>query len=127
MEPNAPTPRSTTNVAKSAAFILLIAGFVAVVGLVSWKANEKDRVRAKTEAAARGMPTSRVVQISVEGMTCSGCANSVEAEITKVPGVASCDVDLEKKIATVRLINEVESSQLVAAVQTAGYVGTLEP
>jgi copper chaperone CopZ len=111
------------------AFILLIAGFVGVVGLVSWKANERERAHAAQEAAAtKAIKSGQIVHISVEGMTCAGCASSVASEIEKVPGVASCTVDLAKKVAEVRLTNaDVQPTALVSAVQTAGYTGTITP
>jgi copper chaperone CopZ len=135
VEPTAPTPSAapdpstpTANVGRSLAFILLIAGFVAVVGLVSWRANERERALAQQElAASQNAKASHVVHIAVEGMTCAGCAQNVASEIEKVPGVASCTVSLEKKVAEVRLANgDVAPSALVAAVQTAGYTATLE-
>jgi copper chaperone CopZ len=52
----------------------------------------------------------------------------VASEIEKVPGVASCTVDLAKKVAEVRLTNaDVQPTALVSAVQTAGYTGTITP
>ena len=44
------------------------------------------------------METAR---ISVEGMTCAGCVNSVTRVLTALPGVAQADVSLTKARAKV--------------------------
>lgn len=133
MDPNAldptPTPEPTPSPARNVAWIFLLAGFVAVVGLVSWRANERARAtEAATAAATQSIKSAHVVHIAVEGMTCAGCADNVATELEKVPGVASCTVSLDKKLAEVRLTNgDVAPATLVAAVQDAGYTARIEP
>jgi copper chaperone CopZ len=39
--------------------------------------------------------------ISVEGMTCGGCANSVRAELSHLPGVHDVDIDLSRGTVTI--------------------------
>ena len=39
--------------------------------------------------------------ITVAGMTCSGCASAVRAELSQVPGVRSVDVDVTKGTVTI--------------------------
>ena len=41
------------------------------------------------------------VRISVEGMTCAGCVNSVTRVLSALPGVAQVDVSLTKARAKV--------------------------
>lgn len=60
------------------------------------------------------MPT-----ISVEGMSCGGCEEAVEAALKKVNGVTSATADREAETATVDGTTDVET--LVAAVEEAGY------
>jgi copper chaperone len=63
----------------------------------------------------------------VEGMTCNGCAQSVEKAINSVAPTATVKVDLEKQQVTVK---NCHSDALVAqAVEEAGfaYGGPLPP
>ena len=64
-------------------------------------------------------PTLKSVNLAVTGMTCAGCARTVERVMSKVPGVTSAAVDFELGIAIVN--GTVETSSLIAAVEAAGY------
>jgi copper chaperone len=54
------------------------------------------------------------------GMTCGHCTVAVADEVTRVPGVASVDVDLESKRVQVRG-EAVDPAAVVAAIDEAGY------
>ncbi|MDH4173111.1 MAG: cation transporter [Betaproteobacteria bacterium] len=41
------------------------------------------------------------IKISIEGMTCAGCVNSVTRVLTALPGVSAADVSLTKARAKV--------------------------
>jgi copper chaperone len=56
----------------------------------------------------------------VEGMTCDHCRTAVGAEVTKVPGVASVDVDLGRGLVRVRGA-AVDPAAVIAAIDEAGY------
>jgi copper ion binding protein len=60
--------------------------------------------------------------ISVAGMTCGGCVNSVTRAIKALPGIASVEVSLEQKSANV-LFDESQTTleAIRAAVIDAGY------
>jgi copper chaperone CopZ len=106
-----------------ALFIVLV---VAVAGVVfaRWQARSDA---GKNVEFASGGEQAEVVKISVEGMSCSGCAGTVAAEIKKVPGVADCDVDMKRKMAVVTLARaDVDRDALVAAVEQAGYEAEIE-
>lgn len=62
------------------------------------------------------------IQLNIQGMTCGGCVNSVKSVLEKIPGVASVEVSLEQKRATV-IYNPAQAKpeQLKAAVEDAGY------
>jgi len=67
-------------------------------------------------------PRAMRVELAVEGMTCDSCVKAIEHELGKLPGVASCKVDLEAGKATVEYREgEVEPAQLAAAVDKLGY------
>ena len=57
---------------------------------------------------------------AVEGMSCDHCVASVTAEVSKVPGVASVDVDLAAKRVKVQG-GTLDNDAIVAAIDEAGY------
>ncbi|MGQ4554370.1 CopZ family metallochaperone [Halobellus sp. GM3] len=57
--------------------------------------------------------------ISVSGMSCDHCEQTVEDALLSVPGVESVTVDRESGSATVA--GDADVSSLVAAVDDAGY------
>ena len=62
------------------------------------------------------------VTLPIDGMTCASCVRRVERALTKVPGVASANVNLATEKATVAFDPvEVSVEQLAAAVEKAGY------
>ena len=68
-------------------------------------------------------PSAARSELSVAGMTCSGCARTVANALQAVPGVASAAVSLETKSASVRWNPQANASAdaLVQAVAAAGY------
>ncbi len=58
---------------------------------------------------------------TVTGMTCDHCVRAVEAEVGKVPGVASVSVNLESGRVTVFSETRVDPAAVRAAVEEAGY------
>jgi copper chaperone CopZ len=57
----------------------------------------------------------------VEGMTCGHCANSVNQEISALPGVCGVTVDLPTGQVTVHSDREMGREEISAAVDEAGY------
>lgn len=62
---------------------------------------------------------NKAVELSVSGMTCGGCAKTVQRVLTRVPGVASAEVDLARGSAVVT--GKASPGVLVAALNSAGY------
>ncbi|QLD89212.1 heavy-metal-associated domain-containing protein [Natronomonas salina] len=60
--------------------------------------------------------------ISVEGMTCEHCEQSVEEALQGVSGVTDVDVDREAERATVD--GDADTDALVDAVEDAGYTAS---
>ncbi|OGV77732.1 MAG: copper-translocating P-type ATPase [Methylotenera sp. RIFCSPLOWO2_02_FULL_45_14] len=61
-------------------------------------------------------------QLAIEGMTCASCANRVEKALSKVPGVATAEINLALETAQVSgSANEVTIAKLIAAVIAAGF------
>lgn len=59
--------------------------------------------------------------LTVEGMMCAHCQAHVKKALEGVPGVAAATVDLDAKLATVELAQDVADEALAAAVKEAGY------
>lgn len=59
------------------------------------------------------------ITLTVTGMTCEHCEESVTEALEGVPGVESATADREAEMATVE--GEADLDALVAAVESAGY------
>jgi copper chaperone len=58
----------------------------------------------------------------VSGMVCEGCAKGITSELLRTPGVASAQVSLADKRATVAYdTNRTGRAQLVEVIKKAGY------
>ncbi len=66
------------------------------------------------------------VKLKIDGMTCGGCANAVRRVLSAAPSVTGVTVNLEAGYATVETSAEVDPTQLVAAVEDAGYDARVE-
>lgn len=67
------------------------------------------------------------VTLAVDGMSCGGCAVTVEQALLKVPGVVSAVVSYEESRAVVTLdsVAPASTDNLIAAVGWAGYTASL--
>ncbi|SOD42664.1 heavy-metal-associated domain-containing protein [Nitrosovibrio sp. Nv4] len=60
--------------------------------------------------------------ITVKGMTCMGCVNSVKNVLEKIPGVSSADVSLEQGLVTVQYdVAMAGVAQFKEAIEDAGF------
>src|SRR5688500_5685304 len=62
--------------------------------------------------------------LRIDGMTCASCVARVEKALKKVPGVRAASVNLATEQAVVQASSDVAVSDLKAAVEQAGYLGT---
>ncbi|KAI0353515.1 heavy metal translocatin [Trametes cingulata] len=65
------------------------------------------------------------VELSVDGMTCASCSNTVTALLSDIPGVSDVVVNLLGKSATAVIKNRDLAPQLVEAINDAGYEAEL--
>nr|CAG4716853.1 unnamed protein product [Naegleria fowleri] len=66
------------------------------------------------------MPTS--VKLSVDGMSCEGCAGSVKNILSKCPGVVTVDeVSVKNKIATIQVDSSFSVDITVQSLNKAGF------
>ena len=69
-------------------------------------------------------PGSRVIELDIEGMTCSSCVGRVERKLGKLGGVqASVNFPLES--ASVTVPGDITDEQITATVAAAGYKATI--
>src|SRR5690554_2815389 len=68
----------------------------------------------------RTAPVLATVDLEVEGMTCASCVARVEHRLGKIPGVTAT-VNLPLESAHVELTSDVPTSELIEAVEAAGY------
>ena len=68
------------------------------------------------------MSTDVKQEFAVNGMHCGGCVKSVTGAISRLPGVHSVDVSLDRKGATVEYDSAaVAPAAIVAAIEAAGF------
>ncbi len=72
---------------------------------------------------AQGADTKQI-DLSVSGMTCSSCVNSLETSLNKIPGVRA-SINLAMESAHIIAPVDMKESQLIAAVKSAGYEAKL--
>jgi copper chaperone len=61
------------------------------------------------------------VILNVEGMSCSHCVAAVTKAVSALEGVASVDVSLENKTATVEFEAPATTEAMKAAIEDQGY------
>ena len=66
-------------------------------------------------------PSTQIVSLRVSGMGCAACVEAVQAALASVPGVVRAVVELEGGAAEVEAGGAVEATDLMAAVERAGY------
>ncbi|AMW35273.1 heavy-metal-associated domain-containing protein [Haematospirillum jordaniae] len=59
--------------------------------------------------------------IKISGMTCSGCARTVEKAVMGIPGVTSARVDLSRQEVTLEAQETLQLSTVQKAVEQAGF------
>lgn len=60
--------------------------------------------------------------LTIQGMTCGGCVNSVQRALAGLPGVRQTEVSLEAGQATIEYdAARVSPEQLKTAIEEAGY------
>lgn len=83
-------------------------------------APDMPAVIAAIRKAGYDVPSSSI-DLSIEGMSCASCVSTVEKALNSVSGVTSASVNLATERAHVELSGNVAVSDLVKAVEEAGY------
>ncbi|MFR0822010.1 MAG: heavy-metal-associated domain-containing protein [Clostridia bacterium] len=59
--------------------------------------------------------------ITILGMQCNHCKMSVEEALSQLEGVTKVEVDLDKKIATIEINQEVDNNKIIEAIEDIGF------
>lgn len=82
---------------------------------------------APTAAEQPETRRSSSIWLSIEGMTCASCVQSVEQAVLTTPGVEACEVSLAEASAHVTLDPALASTtDLLRSVESAGYGATVD-
>jgi copper chaperone CopZ len=102
--------------------IVLFALFPHWIGLLLGGGGSNSTVVLKAEDHQR-------IVLEIQGMTCEGCAPTVEKALQQVPGVAGATVSYEKKQAVVFVPKgqEVPRDAMLKAIRQSGYEARLKP
>ena len=78
---------------------------------------------ASVHGAARGVAET---ELHVTGMDCKACTKTLAKRLSRVPGVATIDVDYDHELAVVTHDGKRDlGTELIAAVEDAGYEATV--
>ena len=100
---------------KNLFFIALIAAFIAGC---SGKSTSTDNAQTTTTAVA-----NKTVTLAIEGMTCTGCENTIQEAVTKIDGVNSIKASHLDSTAVVSFDESKTSIAAIGdAINEAGYV-----
>ncbi|MDE0263322.1 MAG: heavy metal translocating P-type ATPase [Bryobacterales bacterium] len=109
---------------------------VKAVGYLPGPAGELQSIAASPAAEATAVAAapqqaeiheSTSIWLSIEGMTCASCVQSVEQAVLKTPGVETCEVSLAEASAHVTLDPaRAITADLLRSVESAGYGATVD-
>jgi mercuric ion binding protein len=101
---------------KNLFFILLIAAFFS--GCAGKSTGTDNAAQATTTAVA-----NKTVTLAIEGMTCTGCENTIQESVTKIAGISTIKASHLDSTAVVSFDSTQTSIAAIGdAITEAGYV-----
>ncbi len=119
-------PKRSQKIALTIAAVVAIplAAFPYYSGAFWGEAGSNYRSQGMALAAKPATADGTAVLVDVEGMTCAGCAATLEAALKKEPGVREVDVSLENKTARMHYDREqVSLGHLLSVMRESGFEG----
>lgn len=99
-----------------------------ILGVMEGNARaERSASSDTTITPKRGKPAMKPTTMTIKGMHCDGCARTVEALLTRLPGVRKADASFDKRQA--RVLHDQDKApeaDLVAAIAKGGFEATVE-
>ncbi len=111
-------------------FLVIVSVIVVVLLVRPWYlknlADKKEGTKAESMVIA---PENRAeLVLMVEGMTCTGCENSIQNMVKSLPGIESVKADrIASKTSVVFDNTMVDEQTIKAAISQAGYTVVLKP
>lgn len=100
---------------KNLFFIVLIAAFIA--GCAGKSTSTDNAAQSATAAVA-----NKTVTLAIDGMTCTGCENTIQDEVTKIAGVTAIKASHLDSTAVVSFDSTKTSIAAIGnAINEAGY------
>jgi copper chaperone CopZ len=97
-----------------------ICALVATVAFATAGKIERSSIVAATSSDTK-TETDRV-EITIEGMHCSGCASGIKSMLKRTPGVVSAEVSFETKTANVEYNPaDISREKIVEVITNLGY------
>lgn len=81
--------------------------------------------QTKPVATADQVAGPQQIELSIDGMTCASCSNTITRILSDIPGVSDVAVNLLGKSATAVINDKDIAPQLIEAVNDAGYEAEL--
>ena len=100
--------------------LVLLMAMLVLVGSVMLSSCEKsDNSAAQAEVQ---VVKAEKVNLSVEGMTCGSCVNSIETALAKQNGIIKGKVSLEENACEVEFdASKTNTDEILATIEKAGY------
>ena len=99
-------------------FTLILLLAISCQNSESGKAENKEAETTEVEATANFV----LYEVSIEGMTCTGCEQTIEAGVTKVDGVGSIKASHIDGNAQLKFLEgKVDTASVKQAIEAAGY------
>jgi len=97
-----------------------------VVALFSFFPNYLSVILGSTNAAESIPKNLDQISLTIEGMTCEGCATSLQKSLSEVDGVTYSSVNFDKKSAVIGIPkgDRISEKALIKAVKDAGYTAS---
>jgi copper chaperone CopZ len=65
------------------------------------------------------------LNVTIKGMHCDGCVNTIASTVSGMEGVASCDVSLEDESAVITVADASMAPRIVETINELGYTATI--
>ncbi len=102
-------------------FIFLLVFTAVSCGVSEQKKDVKESSSVESVELNSNAKIDTMVLV-VEGMTCTGCEQTVEKTVLALPGIKSVEASHIEKMATIQFVEgAVEKDKVVKAIKGAGY------
>lgn len=87
-------------------------------------ACQGPKTSASKETSAPETKTTISYTLAVEGMTCTGCENTVKNAVQSVDGVSAVEASFEDELVTISIAETADTAAIRQQIISAGYTPT---